>query len=163
MPRWPVKRLREKRFRLWRDLFYVLFARQKAAKSTQGVLPRKGHRRKAEKGFNLFCARLLFVCAVPRFGEPRSSFWEGFNFVSAKPPLRRAESRFAEPRCSLQRERVYSFRLYEKNGEYPRGLRPSGLRGAIQISARYVISAEMTGVHQVTGDTEKRRVPGYRR
>ena len=89
--------------------------------------------------------------------------FKGFNFVRAKPPLRRAESRFVKPRCSLERERVYSFRLYEKNGEYPRGLRPSGLRGAIQISARYVISAEMTGVHQVTGDTEKRRVPGYRR
>ena len=26
-------------------------------------------------------------------------------------------------------ERIYSFRLYEKNGEYPRGLRTSGLRG----------------------------------
>ena len=107
----------------------MLFARQKAAKGTRSVLPRKGHRRKAEKGFNLFCARLLFGWAESRFGEPRSSFWEGFNFVSAKPPLRRAESRFAEPRCSLQRERVYSFRLYEKNGEYPRGLRTSGLRG----------------------------------
>ena len=28
-----------------------------------------------------------------------------------------------------ERERFYSFRLYEKNGEYPRGLRTSGLRG----------------------------------
>ena len=27
-----------------------------------------------------------------------------------------------------ERERVYSFRLYEKNGEYTRGLRTSGLR-----------------------------------
>ena len=26
-------------------------------------------------------------------------------------------------------KRFYSFRLYEKNGEYPRGLRTSGLRG----------------------------------
>ena len=33
-----------------------------------------------------------------------------------------------------ERERFYSFRLYEKNGEYPRGLRTSGLRGAIQSS-----------------------------
>ena len=32
-------------------------------------------------------------------------------------------------------ERFYSFRLYEKNGEYPRGLRPSGLPGTIQSSA----------------------------
>ena len=28
-----------------------------------------------------------------------------------------------------ERERFYSFRLYEKNGEYPRGLRTSGFRG----------------------------------
>ena len=33
-----------------------------------------------------------------------------------------------------ERERFYSFRLYEKNGEYPRGLRTSGLQGAIQSS-----------------------------
>ena len=50
----------------------MLFATQKAPKSTRSVLSRKGHRRKAEKGFNLFCARLLFVCAVPRFEKPRS-------------------------------------------------------------------------------------------
>ena len=34
-----------------------------------------------------------------------------------------------------ERERFYSFRLYEKNGEYPKGLRPSGLPGTIQSSA----------------------------
>ena len=28
-----------------------------------------------------------------------------------------------------ERERFYSFRLYEKNQKYPRGLRTSGLRG----------------------------------
>ena len=50
----------------------MLFATQKASKSTRSVLSRKGHRRKAEKGFNLFCARLLFVCAIPRFEKPRS-------------------------------------------------------------------------------------------
>ena len=63
-----------------------------------------------------------------------SPFWKGFNFVRAKPPLRRAEPRFEELRSFPARERFYSFRLYEKNGEYPRGLRTSGLRGAIQSS-----------------------------
>ena len=33
------------------------------------------------------------------------------------------------------RERFYSFRLYEKNQKYPKGLRPSGLPGTIQSSA----------------------------
>ena len=60
-------------------------------------------------------------------------------------------------------KRFYSFRLYEKNQKYPRGLRTSGLRGAIQISARYEIFAEMTGHHYVTGHAGKRNLPGYRR
>ena len=47
--------------------------------------------------------------------------------------------------------------------KHAEGCDPLDSRGAIQISARYEIFAEMTGVHQVTGDTEKRRVPGYRR
>ena len=60
-------------------------------------------------------------------------------------------------------ERIYSFRLYEKNQKYPRGLRPSGLPGTIQISARYEIFAEMTGVHHVTGCVGHDNLPGYRR
>ena len=59
--------------------------------------------------------------------------------------------------------RFYSFRLYEKNQKYPRGLRTSGLQGTIQISARYEILAEMTGVHQVTGYTGYDNLSGYRR
>ncbi len=56
--------------------------------------------------------------------------------------FRCADSRFGKPRCSLQRERFYSFRLYEKNGEYTRGLRTSGLRGRFKalsekISAKF--------------------------
>ena len=44
--------------------------------------------------------------------RPRSG--KGFNFVNAKPPLRRADSRFAEPRCSLQRERIVTFCIVQK-------------------------------------------------
>ena len=40
----------------------------------------------------------VVLCADSRFAEPRSSLLEGFNFVRAKPSLRRAESRFAKPR-----------------------------------------------------------------
>ena len=88
---------------------------------------------------------------------------KGFNFVSEKLVFEWADSRFAKPQCSLQGERFYSFRLYEKNQKYPRGLRTSGLRGAIQISARYEIFAEMTGVHHVTGCAGNCKVSGYRR
>ena len=97
------------------------------------------------------CANLLFGCADSRFAEPRISFWEGFNFVSAKPPLRRAESRFAKPRCSLQRERIVTFCVVQKVTKKHAGLRPAT---SIQIAGRYEIFAEMSGVHQVTGYAE---------
>ena len=54
---------------------------------------------------------------------------KGFNFVSEKLVFEWADSRFAKPRKFPKRERFYSFRLYEKNQKYPRGLRTSGLRG----------------------------------
>ena len=91
-----------------------------------------------------------------------SFFEKGFNFVSAKLwfcALIRGLQNLELP----ARERFYSFRLYEKNQKYPRGLRTSGLRGAIQISARYEIFAEMTGVHHVTGCAGNCNLPGYRR
>ena len=34
--------------------------------------------------------------------------------------------------------RFYSFRLYEKNGEYPRGLRTSGLRGRFKALSKKI-------------------------
>ena len=61
--------------------------RQRRRKSTRSVPSRQGHRREAAKGF---------------------------NWVRAKPPLRRAESRFGKPRCSLQRERVVTFCVVQK-------------------------------------------------
>ena len=74
------------------------------------------------------------LCVLIRGLQNLEKFQKGFNFVCAKPPLRRAESRFGKPRCSRQGKRFYSFRLYEKNQKYPKGLRPSGLPGTIQSS-----------------------------
>ena len=42
------------------------------------------------------------------------------------------------------RKRFYSFRLYEKNGEYPRGLRTSGLRGRFKALSKKIL-AEFSG------------------
>ena len=121
-------------------------------------MPRSG------KGFNFVSEKLVFGRAASRFGEPRSSFWEGFNFVSAKPPLRRAESRFVEPRSSRQGSTDWYFlRRAKSTAKTRRGLRPSGLRGAIQISARYMAFAKVTGVHQVTGHAENCNLSRYRR
>ena len=46
-------------------------------------------------------------------------FEKGFNFVSAKPPLRRAESRFAKPRNFPERETVLFFSLVRKEPKVP--------------------------------------------
>ena len=58
---------------------------------------------------------------------------KGFNFVSAKPPLRRAESRFAKPRFS-RKGTVLFYSLVRKGPKVPEGLRPSRLPGTIQSS-----------------------------
>ena len=106
------------------------------------------------KGFNFVSAKLLFGWAESRFGKPRFSLWEGFNFVRAKLPLRRAESRFAEPRDFPERVRFYSFRLYEKNQKYPRGLRTSGLRGGFKALSKKIL-AELPAVRVEPGFSHK--------
>ena len=103
------------------------------------------------------------MCADSRFAEPRIFFLEGFNFVCAKPPLRRAESRFAKPRNSLHRETVLFFSLVRKERGVPQRFANLWTPGTIQISARYITFAEMTGVHHVTGRAGNRKVSGYRR
>ena len=69
------------------------------------------------------------LCALIRGLENLDSPLKGFNCCGAKLPLRCADSRFEKPRSFPERERVYSFRVYEKNQKYTRGLRTSGLRG----------------------------------
>ena len=56
-----------------------------------------------------------------------------------------ADSRFVKPRKFPKRERFYSFRLYEKNGEYPRGLRTSGLRGRFKALPEKILTEVSDG------------------
>ena len=51
-----------------------------------------------------------------------------------------ADSRFAKPRSFPERERVYSFRVYEKNQKYTRGLRTSGLRGRFKALSEKILA-----------------------
>ena len=94
-------------------------------------------RRQSGKGFNFVRGKVLFGCAASRLGKPRSSRQGSTDWYF----LRRAKS----------------------TAKTRRGLRPSGLLGAIQFSARYVISAEITGHHHVTGRAGYFNLPGYRR
>ena len=64
---------------------------------------------------------------------PRAA--KGFNFVSAKPPLRRADSRFAEPRSFLQRGRFSCFSLVRKEPKVHQRFANLWTPGTIQSSA----------------------------
>ena len=139
--------------------------RRKAEKAHEVCRPGRGKlsaKRKVSKGFNFVSEKLVFGRAASRFGEPRSSFWEGFNFVRAKPPLRRAESRFGKPRTS-RKGTILFFSLVRKERGVPQRFANLWTPGTIQISARFEIFADMTGVHHVTGHAGNRKVSGYRR
>ena len=85
-------------------------------------------RRQSGKGFNFVCAKFCF-CALNRgLQNLDSPFGKVLILLVGNcclGELIRGLQNLELP----ERERFYSFRLYEKNGEYPRGLRTSGLRG----------------------------------
>ena len=88
------------------------------------------------RGFHSVRAKLMFCALIRGLQNLDSPFGKGFNFVRAKPPLRRAESRFAEPRSFPVRETDWYFlRRAKSTAKTHRGLRPSGLPGTIQSSA----------------------------
>ena len=98
---------------------------------------RTAERRK--KGFNLFCARLLFVCAASRFAKPRS-FLKKVLIVAVRScgcgvlirGLRNLET-------SCERNVFGTFRVYEKYQKYTRGLRTSGLRGRFKALPEVIL------------------------
>ena len=114
------------------------------------------------KGFNFVCAKPPLWRAESRFAEPRKVS-KGFNCCGAKPPLRRAESRFAEPRFSLRGNGFILFASCKKNQKARQRFANLWTPGTIQISARFEISVEVTGVHHVTGCAGKHNLSGYRR
>ena len=119
--------------------------------------------RGAAKGFKFVCAKFWF-CALNRGLQNLEALFGKVLILLVRSrycgELNRGLRNLDSP---CEGVRFYSFRLYKKNGEYPKGLRPSGLPGTIQSSARYEIFAEMTGVHQVTGRTGYCNLSGYRR
>ena len=104
------------------------------------------------------------LCALIRgLQNLESPFEKGFNFVRAKSLLWWADLRFAEPRSFPERETVLFFSLVRKEPKVPQRFANLWTPGTIQISARYEIFADMTGVHQVTGGAGERNLFGYRR
>ena len=133
---------------------------QAAKKSTRSVPSRQGHRRKAAKeaakppkgaakrrrkargaccpewgkGFNWVCAKFLFCGLIRGLQNLEAPFGKGFNFVRAKPLLRRAESRFAKPRNFPERETVLFFSLVRKEPKVPQRFANLWTPGTIQSS-----------------------------
>ena len=108
--------------------------------------------------------RSCSLCALIRgLQNLESPFWKGFNFVRAKPPLRRAKSRFGKPRSFLQGSTDLFFSLVRKEPKVPQRFANLWTPGTIQISARFKILAKMAVHHHVTGRTGDCKVSGYRR
>ena len=76
-----------------------------------------------------FVRSCCFGCADSRFAKPRISFWKGFNFVCAKPPLQQAESRFAKPRNSRKGNVFILFACTKRTKSTPEGCDPLDSRG----------------------------------
>ena len=129
----------------------------RAAKSTRSVPSRQGHRRKAQKGFNFVCANLLFVCVDLRFAKPRS-FLKKVLIVAVRRchcgGLIRGLQNLG---ASCEGVRVVTFCIVQKVTKKHAGLRPAT---SIQIAGRYEIFAEMSGIHQVTGNAKNNSFPG---
>ena len=79
-------------------------------------------------------------------GRAKSCRWQ--VFVRRRPPKQ------GELRTDVSKATMF---------QGDRGLRPSGLAGTIQISARYVAFTKMTSVHHVTGRAGNCKLSGYRR
>ena len=125
--------------------------------------------RKVPKGFNFVRGKPPLRRAESRFAEPRCSLQRErivtfcvVQKVTKKHVLGRAKS------CLWQ---VFVRRRPPKQGELRTDVSKatmfqgddSVLRPAIQISARFVAFAEVTGLHHVTGHAEHCKVSGYRR
>ena len=91
-----------------------------------------------------------------------SPFGKGFNFVRGKLLSLCAESRFAESRTS-RKGTVLFFSLVRKEPKVPQRFANLWTPGTIQISARYMTFAEMTGHHHVTGCAGYCELTRYRR
>ena len=103
----------------------VLFAPgKKNRKSTRSVPSRQGHCREAAKGFNFVRAKPPLWRAESRFAEPRFSFWDGFNFVSANFWFGCADSRFAKPRTSRKGNGFILFACTKRTGSTPEVCEP---------------------------------------
>ena len=86
-------------------------------------LPRRAESRFAKprqtfrkESYKVFCPTF---CTLQKVGKMPPAAAKGFNFVRAKPLLRRAESRFAEPRSFPVRETVLFFSLVRKEPKVP--------------------------------------------
>ena len=86
-----------------------------------------------------------FGCADSRFAEPRISLWEGFNFVSAKPPLRRAESRFGKPRAFPKGNDFILFACTKRTKSTPEVCEPLDSRGRFKALSKKILAEFSNG------------------
>ena len=111
------------------------------------------------------CAKSLSMCAVPRFAKPRNSP-EGERVVTfcvvqkvTKKHARTCKKLPVASFCASETAETGRIANGREQGDHVsrRRLRPAT---SIQIAGRYEIFAEMSGIHQVTGNAENSSFPG---
>ena len=70
---------------------------------------------------------------------------KGFNFVRAKPPLRRAELRFAKPRSSLQGNGFILFACTKRTKSTPEVCEPLDSRGRFKALSKKILAEFSNG------------------
>ncbi len=137
--------------------------------STRSVPSRQGHRRKAEKllrqqqkesrrraakdliGLVRSCRLGVLIRGLQNLEAPFGKVLILFVRSRHCGELNRGLENLGTP-CTGKR--FYSFRLYEKNQKYPRGLRTSGLRGGFKALSKKIL-ADLPAVRVEPGFSHK--------
>ena len=113
-----------------------------------------GGRRKAAKGFNWICAKLLSLCAVSRFAEPRSSLKKVLIVAVRSCGCGVLVRGLRNLGASRKGKTVLFFSRVRKEPKVHQRFANLWTPGTIQIAGRYGVFSKVTGVHQVTGNAE---------
>ncbi len=109
---------------------------------------------KLSKGFNCCGAKLPLRCAGSRFAEPRNSLKKVLIVAARSCSCSALFRGLQNLEISCERDVLGTFRVYEKNQKYTRGLRTSGLRGRFKALSKIILQS-FPAAHVETGFAHK--------
>ena len=112
-----------------------------AARRQKLLRKQQRYSRRAAEGFKFVCAKLLFGCADSRFGKPRNSLKKVLIVAVRRCHCGGLIRGLQNLETSCERNVFRTFRVYEKNQKYTRGLRTSGLRGRFKALSEAILQS----------------------